>query len=263
MAIAKEELVKRIERCEKEKDFFYHVEPIDYSNMVKVTPDYQYIRKDLYIKCYEKFARGLAITIGLFTNHFVMGMKVKGRKNLRGIKSAIFTCNHVNNVDCMMVREVVFGHKLYVAVGEFNNMNGFFGSLLRAGGTLPFSDNIACMINLKKAISTLLSTNNYILFYPEEALWWRYEKPRSYRNGAFYYATVNNAPIVPIFITFEEPIGIKRLYIKQKIAILNIMQPIYSKADLTKKESIEYLKNKNFEMCKDKYEEFYGIKLEY
>ncbi|MDD4006199.1 MAG: hypothetical protein PHD98_03430, partial [Bacilli bacterium] len=113
------------------------------------------------------------------------------------------------------------------------------------------------MINLRKAVDKLLKKRNYILFYPEESEWWMYEKPRPFRNGAFHFAATSNVPIIPIFLTFSEPKGIRAKIIKSRVVTVNIMPPIYPETHRSVKENVDSMREANYKACIKKYEEFY------
>jgi 1-acyl-sn-glycerol-3-phosphate acyltransferase len=119
------------------------------------------------------------------------------------------------------------------------------------------------MVEFLKAIETILKRENFILIYPEQSLWWNYKKPKPLKPGSFKFAVKNNVPIIPIFITMQDSdiIGSDGFPVQEYI--VNISEPIYQDENLTDKENIEYMKNKNFEIWKNIYEEFYGIPLEY
>ena len=257
MPLPKEELLKRIKDCEARGDFHFNVEPIDDGSYDPVDENYPYLCKKIWDCFFCFLIRLAAIIAGVFINGIAFGMRVKGRKNLKGVKSAIVTCNHVNNFDNLMVRNALFGHRLYIVVGEFNNKKGFFGKCLRAGGTLPLSTNLRAMVNLRRSVDKLLKKRNYILFYPEESEWWMYEKPRPFRNGAFHFATTANVPIIPVFLTFSVPKGIRAKIIKSKVVTVNIMSPIYPEAHQSVKENVDAMRETNYNACVKKYEEFY------
>ncbi len=257
MGLPKEELLQRIKDCEQRGDFHYNVEPIDGESYDPVDEKYEHLCHSFFECFFHLLIRIAAIIAGIFINGIAFGMRVKGRKNLRGLKSAIITCNHVNNFDNLMVRNAVFGHRLYIVVGEFNNKKGFFGKCLKAGGTLPLSANLRAMINLRKAVEKLLKKRNFVLFYPEEAEWWNYEKPRPFRNGAFHFAATSNVPVIPIFLTFSNPKGLRAKIIKNKIVTVNIMPPLYPLEHQSVKENTDYMRDANYAACVAKYEEVY------
>jgi len=263
MTIPKEELLRRIEDCERRGDFHFNVQPINLDNYDPVDEKYEHVCKGFF-RCIPHFLmRGLALFAGFFISVFGFGLTIKGRKNLRGVKSAIVTCNHVNDFDNVMVRQAVFGHRLYIVVGEFNNKKGLFGKMLKAGGSIPLSANFRAMVNFRKAIDGLLEHKNYVLFYPEESEWWLYEKPRPLRNGAFHFAVKANVPVIPIFITFSTPKKFLKYYICRKRATLHILPPIYPLEGQNAKDNVDYLRDQNFQKWAEKYTEFYGKPLVY
>ena len=257
MALPKEELLERIRDAERRGDFHFVAEPIDENSYDPVDENYNHLCSGFLECLFHLFVRFIALIAGVFINGLAFGMKVNGRKNLRHVKSAVVTCNHVNNFDNLMVRNALFGHRLYIVVGEFNNKKGFFGRCLKAGGTLPLSANLRAMINLRKATEQLLKKRNYVLFYPEEAEWWMYEKPRPFRNGAFHFAATANVPVIPIFLTFSDPKGLRAKIIKSKVVTVHIMPPIYPKDHYSVKENVDFLRDANHELCVHKYEEVY------
>ncbi len=257
MALPKEELLERIRDAERRGDFHFVAEPIDENSYDPVDENYNHLCSGFLECLFHLFVRFIALIAGVFINGLAFGMKVKGRKNLRRVKSAVVTCNHVNNFDNLMVRNALFGHRLYIVVGEFNNKKGFFGRCLKAGGTLPLSANLRAMINLRKATEQLLKKHNFVLFYPEETEWWMYEKPRPFRNGAFHFAATANVPVIPIFLTFSDPKGLRAKIIKSKVVTVHIMPPIYPKEHNSVKENVDYMRDANYGLCVKKYEEVY------
>lgn len=263
MGLPKEELLQRIREAEARGDFHFTAEPIDPDSFDPVDEKYEHLCTGFFECLFHLFMRFIAMLAGVFINGLAFGMKVKGRKNLRRVKSAIITCNHVNNFDNLMVRNALFGHRLFIVVGEFNNKKGFFGKCLKAGGTLPLSANLRAMVNLRKAIERLLKKRNYVLFYPEESEWWMYEKPRPFRNGAFHFAATANVPIIPIFLTFSDPKGLRAKIVKSKVVTVHIMPPIYPQEHLSVKDNVDYMRDANYQLCVNKYEEFYQKTLVY
>ena len=99
--------------------------------------------------------------------------------------------------------------------------------------------------------------------YPEQSLWWNYKKPKPLKSGAFRFASKNNVPVVPIFITMKnsDKIGNDGFPILEYY--INIDKPIYPDENLSVKENTENMKSKNYEVWKNIYENFYNIPLEY
>lgn len=257
------DVLQKIEESERSGNFSEHLDPIDYSNALPVDENFRYILKGHQKRKYTRQDWLIVKPFSYIVNRYMLKTRVTGRRNLRGIKSAIVTCNHVNKLDSLACMHALRGRRFKVTVADFNNQKGRLGEYMRAAGILPFSSSMAAMRNFNKSISYYLKKGTYILFFPERSEWWCYEKPRPYMDGAYHYAITNNVPVIPIFITFKKTGRNYDNGIEKRQFIVNILEPIYPDYNLTKKENIKYMKARNFELCKNKYEEFYGKKLEY
>ena len=114
-----------------------------------------------------------------------------------------------------------------------------------------------------KAVDVILSRGDFILIYPEQSMWWNYKKPKPLKPGAYNLAARNNVPIIPIFITMEDSAKIGEDGFPIQEYTINIEEPIYPDKSKSKKENTELMKQKNYEIWKRIYENFYGIPLEY
>jgi 1-acyl-sn-glycerol-3-phosphate acyltransferase len=140
-------------------------------------------------------------------NGIGFGLKVKGRKNLKTIKhsGAISVSNHVHYIDNLMIRQAVYPKKdFYVTVAPHNCKKGFGGYTMRAGGILPFSADSVAKQHMAEAIHTLMQKKKLVHVYAEKALWFRYEKPRPHKSGAYHFAFTENVPVLPIYICWRE-----------------------------------------------------------
>ena len=252
-----------IEKYERLGQFDKHVDPVDMSLALPVDESFQYIphgmlklryaiERNLYVKPFIKKA-----------NRDILCTEVVGRENLKGIDSAIVTCNHVNKFDCIAVQYAARGHRVYTIGAQFNNMKGFMGNMMRAGGLLPLSDNMTAMRNFNKAISHYLKKGNYVVCYPEQAMWWNYEKPRPFKDGAFSLAVMNDVPVIPMFITFRPSGKLDENGIEIKHFTVHIMKPIYPDTELPRRARVDTMRDQNRRACVEKYEEIYQKKLEY
>jgi 1-acyl-sn-glycerol-3-phosphate acyltransferase len=245
-------LIKKQAKLEAAGELNTLITPPNAAKIKKFDETHKYIQKSIFSRVNSLFWRGLFMIICVFINFFYFRLKIKGRKNLKGINASIVTCNHVENMDNVMVRQAVRGHRLYITVGHYNNRNDLIGKFMRVAGTLPIPNpdepNIRAYANFNKAIEYCLFKKSYILFYPEVALWWRYEKPRPFKEGAFYFAAKHNVPIVPLFITWRR---------NKSRAVIHILKPVYPCKELSRKDNIEYLKNTAQKECAEKYKEFY------
>jgi len=252
------EIQNRIAELEKKGEFDGNVQPIDYDAMIRVTDDYVFLPRTFSFFLWRVFIRTAATVLGPVLTKFVLGARVEGRKNLRGVKGFVAVCNHVHSLDNMIVRRAVFGHTLYITVAEFNNMKGLIGTIMRGAGTLPFSGNVKAMNELQKTLSLLLEKGCAVLGYPEQSLWLRYEKPRPLHTGMFHIASANNVPVVPMFITFSAPSKLRSFFSKKKVATLHILSPIYPDKTLSRKENAAFLMSRASKAWRSCYVSVYG-----
>lgn len=261
--MTRKEVMALIMEMEEKGLFDVHVDPVNMDNVIKVDENFHYINKPLKERLRLFFERLFIVKPFIFYINKKFGTKVYGRKNLKGIKNAVLTCNHVDMFDCLAATKAVKGHKLFITAASFNNQRGFLGEMMRAGNMMPLSATHKGMRNFNEGIKHHLSNSHYVLFYPEQAMWWHYEKPRPFKNGAFHYAVKHNVPVIPLFITFKETKKKDKEGIPIKKFNLYIMEPIYPKSELSKNENIEYIKKLAYDMCVKKYEDFYQKKLVY
>lgn len=265
------EIKKKIEKLELEGKFDIDVE--DDPPTITLMPDkIDYLRE----KNINKLKTIIAIeTAKMFFNESLKQNKliikeVTGIKNLEEVDiGAVITCNHFNPFDSFVVESIFRkskkGKKIYKIIreGNYTNFPGLYGFLFRNCNTLPLSSNKETMKKLLNAIKKILDNKDFILIYPEQSMWWNYKKPKPLKDGAFRFAVKNNVPIIPIFITLKESelIGDDGFPVMEYY--VHIEKPIYKNEELTDKENIQEMKNKNFKVWKKIYEEFYEIPLEY
>lgn len=267
------EILKKIEELEKEGKF--DIDPENDPPTIPLTPDnVDYLHKKSTSKIKEKIANsfGKMYLRALLKDDKLIIKEIKGIENLNSIKSgAMITCNHFNPFDCFTVEQVFRTSnqrkkkKLYKVIreGNYTNFPGLYGFLFRNCDTLPLSSIKSTMGKFLKAVETILEKGDFILIYPEQSLWWNYRKPKPLKTGAFKLASKNNVPIIPIFITMEDSdkIGDDGFPIQEYT--VHISEPIYPDKNLSQRENTEKMLNKNYEVWKQIYEDFYKIPLEY
>lgn len=244
---------EKILEYEKEKKFNEHLNPVDTSICLPVDENFPFVPKAKSLKL-KRFFQNLFI-VKPFVNHINRKTKTKvfGKENIKNINSAIVTCNHIYTFDCLVAKKSL-SHKMKMIGAEFNNRKDFLGEMMRAGGMLPLSHKISVMRKFNEAIKYYLDNNYFVLFYPEQAMWDFYEKPRPLKDGAFHYASKHNVAIIPTFITFREH--------KDEIYFdFHILKPIYPKNNLSLKENTNFLKTENYARWKEQYELSYNKKL--
>lgn len=267
------EVLKKIEELEMEGKFDVDAEK-DPPTIVLTPENIDYLRKKMTSKIKRVFANevGERFLDSLLKDNKLIIKQINGMENLKKVTSgAIVTCNHFNPFDCFTIEKVfrlsgkIEEKRLYKVIreGNYTNFPGFYGFLFRNCDTLPLSSNKRTMVEFMKAVDTLLQEGDFILIYPEQSMWWNYRKPKPLKPGAFKLATKNNVPVIPIFITMQDSDIMDQDGFPIQEYIVNIAEPIYPDKKLSLKENTENLLNKNFEVWKNIYEDFYKIPLEY
>ena len=267
------EVLKKIEELEKEGKFDIDVED-DPPTVVLSPENVDYLKKKSYSKIKTRLANkmGERFLNDLLKENKLIIKQINGIENLQNVKSgAMLTCNHFNPFDSFAIEKAfrtsgVSKHKkLYKVIreGNYTNFPGLYGFFFRNCDTLPLSSNRRTMIEFVKAVDTILKRGDFILIYPEQSLWWNYRKPKPLKNGGFKLAARNKVPIIPIFITMEDSNILGEDGFPVQEYTINIEKPIYPDENLNEKQNTEIMKNKNYEVWKKVYEDFYKIPLEY
>ncbi len=265
--------LQEIQKLEEEGIFDQDVE--DDPPTIILTPDnVDYLKKKSYSRIKAKVANkmGEKFLNDILKDNKLIIKNINGIENLQNVESgAMLTCNHFNPFDSFAIEKVFRQSgqskykKLYKVIreGNYTNFSGLYGFFFRNCDTLPLSSNKRTMIEFMKAVDIILQRGDFILIYPEQSMWWNYRKPKPLKNGAFKLAARNNVPVVPIFITMEDSDIIGEDGFPVQEYTINIERPIYPDESLSEKENSEIMKNKNYEIWKEVYEDFYKMPLEY
>lgn len=267
------EVLEKIDKLEREGKFDIDVE--NDPPTIELTPDnVDYLRRSRTSKIKRKVANkiGKKFLKKMIKKNKLIIKEIRGIENLKNVKTgAMITCNHFNPFDSFTIEKVFRStkqhrsKKLYKVIreGNYTNFPGFYGFLFRNADTLPLSSNKRTMVNFMKAVDVILKKGDFILIYPEQSMWWNYRKPKPLKDGAFKMATRSNVPVIPIFITMEDSdiIGEDGFSIQEYT--VNIEKPIYPDPEKSEKENTVMMKDKNYEVWKKIYEDFYQIPLEY
>lgn len=266
------EVLARIAKLEKEGKFDIDVEE-DPPTKELLPEDIDYLRKKTTSKIKTNLTYKVArVYLNTILNKKQMIMKeIKGIEHFANLNSgAIITCNHFNALDSFAIQMVYEAanqkkRKFYRVIreGNYTNFSGFYGMLMRNCYTFPLSSNVKTMKKFLNSMHKVLSEGNFMLVYPEQSMWWNYRKPKPLKKGAFTFAVQNNVPVLPCFITMQDSdiLGEDGFYVQEYTVYVS--EPIYPKANKTKAENIEYMRNKNYELWKAIYEEAYGEPLVY
>ena len=233
--------------------------------------DYLREKRTNKIKTRIAFAMARRFLDKLIDEKQIIIKEIKGLENIQNLNSgAIITCNHFNALDSFAIQLVHENSnhrdkKFYriIKEGNYTSFPGFYGFLMKNCNTLPLSSNKETMKKFMKSVKKILADGNYILIYPEQAMWWNYRKPRPLKTGGFTLAVSNKVPVLPVFITMSDSNVIDSDGFFVQEYTINICPPIYQDPTKSRNENVEMMKDENFRVWKEIYEDTYKVKLEY
>ncbi len=267
------EILTEIERLEEAGLFDKDAEKDPPSTTLEFD-DVDYLNEKLTSKVKNIFANktGEYFLKNIIRNQKLLIKEIKGLENLNSIKDgAVITCNHFNPFDAFAVEtafrksELVKTKRLYKVIreGNYTNFPGLYGFFFRNCDTLPLSSSNKTMMEFIRATKTILQRGDVILIYPEQSLWWNYKKPKPLKPGAFKIAAKNNVPVVPIFITMKDSDLVGDDGFKIQEYTMHIEKPIYPKSGVNPRDNAKEMKELNYNLWKNIYEDYYKIPLKY
>lgn len=263
---------KKIERFEKEARFDEDVEDDPPTRQIK-PGEVDFERKTPAARLGARMAFAAARK---FVDQLIKDGKLRiagypGIEHFQNLKSgAVVTCNHFNAYDSFAMHLSYDESKQkkrrffrVIREGNYTNFPGFYGLLMRNCNTLPLSSNPKVMSEFVHATCNLLRDGNFVLFYPEQSMWWNYRKPKPLKSGAFRLAARNHVPVLPCFITMEDSDDIGEDGYPIQIYTVHVSEPIYPDPEKTITENTEMMMKENYRVWKEIYEKTYGVPLTY
>jgi len=207
---------------------------------VHLKPNYNLYRKSIGFRIWNKILNLLFKFLFFFPKFFVWGVRVKGKKNIKHIKSCMLVSNHVYPFDVFIILTSMSRRMVYVTTLESNMGFGFVSRFFRDGGAVPIPTDTQLLRRFNKETPEIINKGKVILFYPEAALMPYCDHIRPLLSGAFHYAYNSTRKIVPSVITFHKPKGIYKLFRRNKPCIhYNILEPYYMEDLGNKRRSLD------------------------
>lgn len=255
-----------LSELERRRLFNVKTEPINYARSAVTDGTYKYSHRK---NPFWNFGHGVTALLFKLLGGYLLGgivygaWRVKDRKKLKKLKGGfITTSNHVGYVDAFLTRRAMGFKKQYIVAAPYNCKRTLGGGLLKMATMLPLPSSVTGVRAFNEELKYVASRGAAIHFYAEQTMWIRYEKPRPYKEGAFYYADMLDVPVVPMFYCFKEPKGLRRLFGLPR-ADVRIGDPIYSDKSLPKNERKADMARRAYAAAVAMYEDFNGKPLEY
>lgn len=266
------EILKKIEEYERAGRFDEDVEN-DPPSKVLMPEDINYIKKTLKERVKTKFAYRIArrFVYNLIEEKKLIIKEIKGIEHFQDLDSgAVITCNHFNAFDSFAIQMAYEAAEQpqrtfyrVIREGNYTSFPGFYGFLMRNCNTLPLSSNLETLKKFQEAIDNILRDGHFVLVYPEQSMWWNYRKPKPLKTGAFMFASKNNVPVLPCFITMQDSDIIGEDGFPVQEYTIHISEPIYPDSNLSTRKNTTEMMKKNYEVWKEIYEKEYQIPLTY
>ena len=264
------EILKKIQLLERQGRFDEDVEP-DPPAPPLLPDDIEYLNKGFAGNCRRlaAFAAAYLYFWSLEGRKLIKVNKAQGLEHLASVGAAVVTCNHFHPMDSFIMQRIFDDsrHKkrLYRVIreGNYTGFPGFYGFLMRNCNTLPLSSNMQTMKKFLTAVRTALEQGNCVLIYPEQSMWWNYQKPKPMKTGAFDMAVKNNVPVIPCFITMKDLDKADADGFPVKEYTPHLGEPLYPDPTLSRPEAKDKLRRQNEEFCRRVYEQVYGQPLTY
>ena len=266
------EVLDRIAKLEREGRFDEDVEEDPPTRELKPR-QIDYLRKKISSKVKTKLTYTVArrfLNYILDTKQLII-KEIKGIENMNALNSgAVITCNHFNAYDSFAMQIAYEAsnqrkRRFYRVIreGNYTNFPGFYGMLMRNCYTFPRSSNKEPMKKFMRSMDAVLQHGDFMLIYPEQSMWWNYRKPKPLKKGAYNFAAKNNVPVLPCFITMEDSdiLGDDGFYVQEYT--IHVAPAIYPDPNKSKAQNVEQMRDKNYAVWKQIYEETYGEPLVY
>ena len=204
--------------------------------------NYPYIDKRKSFRFKRWLIRVLLYLFVFLVARIRMGLRIKGRKNIRKnkkfIKNGVVTiCNHVHMWDFIGVMRGMIPYKPNLLVWG-PNIRGENSKLIRLIGGIPIpDDNLGGTMAYIRAVTNELNNGGWLHIYAEGSMWEYYAPIRPFKRGATYFACKCNKPVIPLAYSYRKPGWIRRKIFKQIACLtLHIGEPIYKNDALNEKE---------------------------
>ena len=204
--------------------------------------NYPYIDNSKKFRFKRNFVRlGLYIIVFPFS-YIRMGLRIRGKKNLRKNKKllkegALSISNHINMWDYIAIMNAIKPFRPDVLVWD-KNVSGESGPLVRLVGGIPIPEHdTQATIAYLDAVNKYLDDGGWLHIYPEGSMWEYYRYIRPFKKGIAHLARMTHKPIVPLAFSYRKPSWIRKALFKQP-AVMNLCigEPIFIDESLSPSE---------------------------
>lgn len=204
---------------------------------------YQYVDKSKGFELKRNLMKAVFFCIVFPVMRIRLGLKVRGKENLRKYKDlisqgAVSVCNHVHMWDYLAVMSAVFPRRPDI-IAWAPNMRGENKKLIRLVGGIPVpEDNVRATAKFAGEVLDYLRDGGLLHVCAEGSMWEYYAPIRPFKSGAFYFAVKSGKPIIPMAFSYRKPKGILSKIWTNAWLTLNIGEPIYPDTTIDQQDAI-------------------------
>ncbi len=222
---------------------------------VYLDDDYYFFKQPWYKRLLNKILMFLVMIFSQPFARFALGYRLKGKKNLKGIKGAIIVANHIHPIDAFVLCSAFYPKKIFQTMLQTNlGLPG--GKILRSLGGIPIPDRRNLLDRfMKELVWAIEKRGKKVVVYPEAALVPYSNSIREFKKGAFRFATLADAPIVPMVWTYHKPKGLLKLFKKKPCLHLTVLKPYNIERCEKKHETIDKALNEVHEIMNKHFQE--------
>ncbi len=220
-----------------------HYLKIKKNNGTILDKNYPYIDKSKSFRFKQFLIRSVLVAIVFPLSYFYIGLRIKGRKNLKIHKTelekgAITISNHVHLWDFIAINKAL-RYRFPRVIVWGNNVRSENSFLIRMMGGVPIPDNnLEGMVEFTKAIKGYLDEGGFLQVYPEGSMWEYYMPIRPFKKGAASLAIKHDKPILPMAFSYRKPSWLRyTLFGQEACFTLNIGEPIFKDPNLDNREA--------------------------
>lgn len=219
--------------------------------------DFPYINNSKLFRFKRWWFRLFIYTLVILVSNIRLGLRVKGKKNLRKhkdiIKNGVVSCcNHVHYWDYLGICHGIRPYKPHFLAWAKNIRGGLSKQMILMGGVPIPEDDLRGQVAFVKAIGNHLNSGGWLHIYPEGSMWEYYQPIRPFKRGTSVFACKYNKPVLPMAYSYRRPNWIRRVIFRQIACFtLNIGEPIFKNNALPKNEQeLDLTTRAHREVCK-------------
>ena len=191
---------------------------------IRINSKYSFIRLSFI---FDVIAYAIFLIFGIFlflVHEIFWQLRVYGRENLKLIKGkgAVTVSNHVHPLDVTMIGVTLFPRKVYFSGQQNPFKTPVIRLLIRMLGAFPLPVSVVGFRKMMDDIKKALARGRLVHIYPEVAMWPYHRPIRPFKDGAFYFAVLNDAPMLPMVFVFNR----KSRYNKARLIICKPVMPV-------------------------------------